>query len=248
MRAQPEPDAIAEAYNVMACACWQTRRDEHAQEALDQALAASVNSSLQINLSIVTSELDPRRATADLARLVSSAPTIELRSAAALRAVSVWAPDSLPWHREPSSLPDTLSIALRNLVNEPIDLDLFRSIVRLLSVNDPAWLARSGSLTGSPHGRSLDARLYRGAALGPLEYVSVLAEASRRTDVPDWVQAEIADAVAILQAALPAQAVAERAPRRRRVRTGDGGARARPAGQRRARAARRVRGVRSGRR
>jgi len=36
--------------------------------------------------------------------------------------------------------------------------------------------------------------------LGPLEYVSVLAEASRRTDVPDWVQAEIADAVAILKA------------------------------------------------
>src|SRR5207344_847708 len=66
LRAQPEPDAIAEAYNVMACACWQTHRDEHAQEALDQALAASVNSSLQINLSIVTSELDPRRATADL--------------------------------------------------------------------------------------------------------------------------------------------------------------------------------------
>jgi tetratricopeptide (TPR) repeat protein len=199
LRANPEPAAAAEAYNVMACACWQTRRNEHAQEALDQALGAAPNSSLQINLSIVTSELDPRRASADLARLVSSAPSLELRSAAALRAVSVWAPESLPWHDEPSPLPDNLSIALRNLVNEPIEIDLFRSIVKLLSVTDPAWLARSGSLTGSPHGRSLDARLYRGAAVGPLEYVSVLAEASRRSDTPEWVAVEIADTLRILR-------------------------------------------------
>ncbi len=200
LRAHPDVDAVAEAYNVMACACWQTGRDEAAQEALDQALSASASSSLQINLSIVTAELDPRRASSDLARLVSSAPSLELRSAAALRAVSVWAPESLPWHDEPSGLPETLSIALRNLVNEPIDIDLFRSIVKMLSVTDPAWLARTGSLTGSPHGRSLEARLYRGAALGPLEYVSVLSEATRRTDPPEWVAAEIADAVRILRA------------------------------------------------
>lgn len=199
LRAHPEPAAAAEAYNVMACACWQTRRDDHAQEALDQALAAAPNSSLQINLSIVTAELDPRRASADLTRLVSSAPSLELRSAAALRVVSVWAPESLPWHDEPSPLPESLSIALRNLVNEPIEIDLFRSIVKLLSVTDPSWLARSGSLTGSPHGRSLDARLYRGAALGPLEYVSVLAEASRRPEPPEWVAVEIAETVRILR-------------------------------------------------
>ena len=200
LRAHPDVDAVAEAYNVMACACWQTGRDEAAQDALDQALGASASSSLQINLSIVTAELDPRRASSDLARLVSSAPSLELRSAAAMRAVSVWAPESLPWHDEPSGLPETLSIALRNLVNEAIDIDLFRSIVKMLSVTDPAWLARTGSLTGSPHGRSVEARLYRGAALGPLEYVSVLSEATRRTDPPEWVDAEIADAVRILRA------------------------------------------------
>lgn len=200
LRARPDVNAVAEAYNVMACACWQIGRDEAAQEALDQALTAAANSSLQINLSIVTAELDPRRASSDLARLVSSAPSLELRSAAALRAVSVWAPESLPWHDEPSGLPEALSIALRNLVNEPIDLDLFRSIVKMMSVTDPAWLARTGSLTGSPHGRSLEARLYRGAAIGPHEYVSVLSEATRRADVPDWVDAEIADVVRILRA------------------------------------------------
>jgi hypothetical protein len=199
LRAHPDPTAIAEAYNIMACACWQTRRDEAAQEALDHALTAAANSSLQINLSIVTAELDPRRASADLARLVSSAPTLELRSAAALRAVSVWTPEALPWHNEPSELPEALSIALRNLVNEPIEIDLFRSIIKLLSITDASWLARTGSLTGSPHGRSLDARLYRGAALGPIEYVSVLAEATRRPDAPDWVHAEIAETARILR-------------------------------------------------
>jgi hypothetical protein len=111
----------------------------------------------------------------------------------------VWAPESLPWHDEPSGVPEHLSIALRNLVNEQIDLDLFRAIVKLMSVTDPAWLARTGSLTGSPHGRSLEARLYRGAALGPVEFVAVLAEATRSAVIPEWVHAEIADVVRILR-------------------------------------------------
>lgn len=199
LRGQPPPELQAEAYNLMACACWQTHRDDKAHEALDAALTAAPNSSLQINLAIVAAALDPQRASVDLARLVTTAPTLDLRSAAALRAVSVWTPDAMPWHDVPNDMPEQLAISLRTLVNEDIDLELFRGIVKMQSVTDGVWLGRSGSLTSSLHGRTLEARMFRARALGPMEFVNVLAEATRRDEPPEWVAAEIADTVRILR-------------------------------------------------
>ena len=77
-----------EALNLMACAHWQLGNDEEAQQALTAAIEGSRNPSLQVNLGVVAAGLDPEVAALELARLVNEAQSLELRTVAAMKAVS----------------------------------------------------------------------------------------------------------------------------------------------------------------
>jgi hypothetical protein len=180
-----------EALNLLACAHWQLGNDAEAQTALTSALEGSRNPSLQVNLGVVAQNLDPESAALELARLVREAASLELRTAAALKAVGLWLTDEVPWGAdEERGMPDPLSAALRSVVVEDISIDAFRQIVKLQSSLDDDWLEQPGSLRTSPHSESLEARVYQARAAGPSDLVDVLVNEFKRGGTPTWVEDE----------------------------------------------------------
>lgn len=180
-----------EALNLMACAHWQLGNDEEAKQALTSALEGSRNPSLQVNLGVVAQNLDPEMAALELARLVREASSLELRTAAALKAVSLWLTDEVPWGTEQEQgMPEPLSLALRSVVVEEISLDAFRRILKLQSSFDDDWLEQPSSLAQSPHRGSAEARVYRARAAGPSELVDVLVAELKQNAAPGWVEEE----------------------------------------------------------
>lgn len=180
-----------EALNLIACAHWQQENDEEAQQALATALEDGRNPSLQVNLGVIAASLDPEVAALELARLVSESTSMELRTAAALKAVGLWLTDEVPWASDQEQgMPEPLSAALRGIVLEPISLDSFRQIVKLQSVFDDDWLELPESLAPSPYRDSAEARVYRARAAGAGELVEVLIKELSDSAPPAWIEEE----------------------------------------------------------
>ena len=177
-----------EALNAMACAHWQLGNDDAARQALATALEGGRNAALQVNLGVIAADSDPETAALELARLVKESPTLELRVAAAMRAVGLWMTDDLPWASEgESGLPLPIRDALRSIVVEPIDLESFREIVRLQANLDDDWLADVRSLERSAHSLSAEASVYRAMAAGPEELVTQLTKLFWAGEPPKWL-------------------------------------------------------------
>jgi hypothetical protein len=86
-----------EALNLLACAHWQLGNDDEAISALTSALEGEYTEGLQVNVGVVAGALDPRLAGEHLGKLAEEAPTIQLRAAAASRALELWYADPEPW-------------------------------------------------------------------------------------------------------------------------------------------------------
>jgi hypothetical protein len=191
-------DQRRDALNLVAFAHWQRGDGDAARDTLLSAIGGADDVPLRVNLAIVASSLDPESAALELARLVRDSASVELRCAAAMRAVHLWASDDLPWTvRRHRPVPAALVDALRELVVADIDLGIFRSILGMQSNVDRDWLARPAHLGTSPHRSSLEARVYQARATGPREYVDALTFALRSGSVPGWVETERDRAVEI---------------------------------------------------
>lgn len=180
-----------EALNIVACAHWMIGNDEAAIQALKQALDGIYTEGLQANIGVVAAGLEPHTAAEHLGQLALTAPTLKLRVAAAMRALALWTITRERWETEEDSeeLPATLRQGLRALVIEPIEIDQFRRIVRLLANWDPEWLKDADNLKESPHRQSIEADLFVALAEGFPKFVKVLAAALGRSDA-DWLAEE----------------------------------------------------------
>ena len=191
-------DQRRDALNLVAFAHWQRGDGDAARDTLLSAIGGTDDVPLRVNLAIVASSLDPESAALELARLVRDSASVELRCAAAMRAVHLWASDDLPWTvRRQRPVPAALVDALRELVVADIDIGIFRSILGMQSNIDRDWLARPSHLGASAHRSSLEARVYQARATGPREYVDALTFALRSGSVPAWVETERDRAVEI---------------------------------------------------
>jgi hypothetical protein len=186
-----------EALNLLACAQWQLGDDERAVGALRQALEGEYNASLQTNIGVVAVNLEPRTAADHLGRLSSEAPTVELKFAAAIRAVTLWSESQD--EDDDSPLPGLLRDAIRSLAlstvgSEDLTDAEFWLLLGALAAHDSDWLEenmsppapQSGSTRlGAPRvetpassTRSQMVRVALARAENPFEYVKAVGDLS----------------------------------------------------------------------
>lgn len=190
MQAQTE-QLKDEALNLIACAHWLEERDSEAISALQNALAGNRNESLQVNLGVVASTSNPETAALELARLVSESDSLELRSNAAMRAAGMWLNDENPWKSDvKDGMPSAIRDALRIIVTEPITIETFVFVARVLSHKDSEWLANKGNLGRSPHGGTTEARVLCGRAAGFDQFIAELISIFRQPNQSQWVTDE----------------------------------------------------------
>lgn len=181
-----------EALNLLACAHWMVGNDDGAKAALLDAIEGSRNPSLQVNLSVVSASDDPETAALELARLVSESDSPQLRMAAALKAVTMWASDETPWSNqdEEDVMPETLRDALRLVIVECEDSEHFRPLAKLAANHDGEWISDSDSLSGSVWEGSDEAELFSARARDLDEFVDVMTNLLKSPDCPAWVEDE----------------------------------------------------------
>jgi tetratricopeptide (TPR) repeat protein len=196
-----------EALNMLAAAHWELGNDQEALKALTVALEDDYTESLLTNVAVVASELEPEMAAARLAQLVSEAPSLELRVAAARRAMMLWATTDEPWAQE-EALPIPIRDALRDVLVQDISESDFIAFLRLLAARDEEWLSSKDALVGSPHRQSDAAKVWTARARDLEEFVVELGRVLR-TGTPVWADQE---RNSILQAALDALVVEDPSP------------------------------------
>jgi hypothetical protein len=180
-----------EALNLIACAHWLDERDSEAIAALQNALAGNRNESLQVNLGVVASMSNPETAALELARLVSESDSLELRSNAAMRAAGMWLNDENPWKSDvKDGMPAAIRDALRIIVTEPIPIETFVFVARVLSHQDSVWLANKSNLGRSQHGGTTEARVLCARAAGFDQFIAELISIFRQPNPSQWVTDE----------------------------------------------------------
>jgi hypothetical protein len=180
-----------EALNLIACAHWLDERDSEAIAALQNALAGNRNESLQVNLGVVASMSNPETAALELARLVSESDSLELRSNAAMRAAGMWLNDENPWKSDvKDGMPSAIRDALRIIVTEPIPIETFVFVARVLSHQDSVWLANKSNLGRSQHGGTTEARVLCARAAGFDQFIAELISIFRQPNPSQWVTDE----------------------------------------------------------
>lgn len=184
-------DVRDEAMNIIACAHWLSGRDSEAVAALQNALQGQRNPSLQVNLGVVASTADPEVAALELARLVAEADSLELRSNAAVRAAGIWLQDENPWKSEvQSGMPPQIRDALRLMIVEPITIQTFAVIAKVLAFQDSEWFADKSNYMRSPHVSTIEARVLGARAAGLDDYVKVMSRELAGSPTSIWLLEE----------------------------------------------------------
>ena len=149
-----------EAQNMLACGLLNLGDHLGALRELEAAIEGDYSVALLANIGVVAGSLDGELAARHLARIVREAPTLAMRANAALRALEMWQADAKIWQGADAGeeLPVVLREPLRSIVAQPIGLDRFRQITRVLAARDPLWLRQPSSLASSPHRETLEAR------------------------------------------------------------------------------------------
>lgn len=178
-----------EALNLIACASWQLGNDEAAIRALETALEGEYNLALQANIGVIAQQLRPDVAAKHLSKLITDAPTLQLRVEAAKRTLSIWDTRDLP-DENVQDLPTELARLLRPLLDEPIDPGDFRLFARLLSDHDAAWMAGFSERSSSAGARSAAGVLFSARARGFDEYVKSLSRLLGADTAEPWLVEE----------------------------------------------------------
>jgi hypothetical protein len=177
-----------EALNLIAACSWLRGDDEAALKALETAIEGQYTVALQANIGLVAQELDPEAAGRYLARLVSEAPDLRLRTEAAKRALAIWQAQDIPGDQA-NDLPEQLAVALRALLLEPLGADDFLGFARLLADHDADWMATFDT-TDSPNANSPAAKLFSARARGIEEFISTLGTHLSTSEPAPWVATE----------------------------------------------------------
>jgi hypothetical protein len=183
-----------EAQNLLACGLHNLGDHPGALRELEQAIEGKYSVALLANIGVVAARLDPELAALHLGRIVREGPTVTMRANAARQALVVWQSDNTKiWEGESDeqlSLPTVLREPLRSIVTESIELDEFRMIVAAMARFDADWLRMPGSLRGSPHQDSLEAKYYVARAAGDmfLSAVDVLGTVYDWDTAPGWLR------------------------------------------------------------
>ncbi|HEU5470190.1 MAG TPA: hypothetical protein VFV67_06015 [Actinophytocola sp.] len=181
-----------EAQNLLACGLHHLGDHAGALRELESAIEGEYSVALLANIGVVAARLDPERAAGHLARIVREAPTAAMRVNAARRALDMWRSDATNvWQGEEGAqlqLPTVLREPLRAVVTERIDIDDFRAIAEAMALFDPVWLRAPGSLAGSPHRNSLEARYFVARAEdGLLPVVEMFGTVKAWDTAPAWL-------------------------------------------------------------
>lgn len=191
LRHATSEDVRDEAMNIIACAHWLAGRDSEAVSALQNALQGQRNPSLQVNLGVVALTADPEVAALELARLVVEADSLDLRSNAALRAAGIWMQDENPWKSDvQSGMPLQIRDALRSMIVEPISIQTFAVIARVLAIQDSEWFAITSNYARSPHVSTIEARVLGARASSLDAYVKVMANELKISPNSTWLVEE----------------------------------------------------------
>ena len=189
-----------EALNMMAAAHRELGNDQAALAALTVALEDEYTEALLTNITVVASELEPEVAADRLSQLVTEAPNLEVKVAAARRAITLWAINDEPWATA-DSLPVSMRDAIRTVVVQDIPEEDFVEFLKLLANRDEEWLSAEGALRGSPHRKSNVAKVWTARARGTEEFVVELGRVLRTNREP-WAVEErdsiVGAAVAVL--------------------------------------------------
>ncbi len=165
-----------EALNVMAGAYLQLGKSAAAYGALEKALEGEYNSALQSNAVAAAASAAPEQATMLLSRLVSQAPDLDARVAAAKRAIWVWTES-----QEDAPYPADFIKALRGIVVEHINLDDFTEIASVLADQDTDWFTRERNLADSPHRSAMRTKLLIAREKDFEKYIRLIARALKKT-------------------------------------------------------------------
>jgi tetratricopeptide (TPR) repeat protein len=178
-----------EALNLKACGLHYLDQDARAIGALEEAVAGEHSEALLANIGIVAAGLEPELAAQHLGMLMEEAPTVELRIAAAKRALDIWqSSDPGSWRNSDNTpLPDAFEDPMRQLTVGDIGIEDFRLLVGVLAIYDGPWLANAASLAPSPHKDSLEARFYVARAQDLHEMIKVMGAAMAGGQAPQWV-------------------------------------------------------------
>lgn len=182
-----------EALNLLACGLFQRGEDEAAIAALEKAIDGAYSESLLANIGVVAAGLRPELAATYLGKLANEAPTIDLKLAAVRRIIAMWN-ESTSWEgtEAASGFPTVVRDPIRGIFTQPIPLDEFRQLARLLSQLDSSWLA-TVNLQASPHGSTLEARFYVARAKNWGEMITVMASVKATQSAPAWFDKEISE-------------------------------------------------------
>ena len=189
-----------EALNLTAFAMNQRGQTEAALGLLDRALEGEYSEALLINTSLLASTARPELAAQYFARLVSEAPTTELRIAALRRAVNVWQGD------EAKNFPPELIPGLRSVLSGECPIDDYAQLVDMASVAEPSLVLelrnRGGGYTGPWRAARARARL----KVEPDYFLSDMAKEwvaiRRECEDSEWLRTEFLAFVKSLRATL----------------------------------------------
>jgi hypothetical protein len=193
-----------EAQNLQAFAEYQSGQLDRALDTLESALLGAYSDALLVNASVVASEVGSMRAGKFFARIVSEAPSDDVRLAALKQAVNVWSND------EDAEFPPELYEPVREVIQSSVQEADFIMFARLESTIDRDWFGSAAVLDAVPYAHHPAMTLYRARARffsersddGPTELATALADVVPRTDRASWAQMELNGFVDFLLAAV----------------------------------------------
>ena len=178
-----------EALNLKACGLHYLGQDARAIGALEEAVSGARSEALLANIGIVAAGLEPEVAAQHLGMLMDEAPTVDLRIAAAKRALDIWQnSDPGSWRNSDNDpLPDAFQEPIRRLAVGELTLEDFRLLMSVLAIYDSAWLADAAHVAASPHKDSLEARFYVARAQDLHDMIKVMGAAMAGGQPPQWI-------------------------------------------------------------
>lgn len=193
-----------EALNMAAFASLQLGRIDDGMKLIDRALDGQFTTGLVANAAVLASSRGSQAAIPYLLRIFNSNEPLHIRSAAARRAVELWMDDPLA-----PGYPTATKELVRHVLASTVDDQLFVDFCKVSAYNDEDWFA-TAAVKGANTAQRFAAEYFSALAkvrsdnhkYGFDDFCGVVAKAFKMRDKPDWVEAERARILAMLDEGL----------------------------------------------
>lgn len=210
LRVSKREDVRDEALNILAAALAMQGDTARALDALKKAVEGQWNISLQTNLALIATELDPSLAIEHMKYIVGGAELISERIMATRMAIQLWKKvqgDETGSDDEDdfSPLPRPLLSSIYLLLEDPaISEEDFFELGHFLARVDSALFKTSSNVQRSPHSRSLSAEAIGARAEGFAEFIErlggIAAQDSER--LKPWIHEQLDSMVGSINSVL----------------------------------------------